>query len=311
MNDRSSQTPIALNIASVERDTGLSKDTLRVWERRYGFPMPQRDSMGERAYSLDQVDKLRLLKRLLDLGHRPGKVVTLPIEQLQALAASAGGGAARSMARMEVQDDLERFITRVKSHDVEALRTDLSQMLLRKGLGAFVTDTIAHLNEMIGEAWTRGTIEVYEEHIYTEVAQSILRQAIGGMPRSGERPAVLLTTFPQEAHGLGLLMAEAMFVLEGCRCVSLGVQTPLWDIVQAADANRSDIVALSFSSSLNPNHVLDGLTELRAKLPAAQQIWAGGSCPVLHRRPPSGIRTFRRLEDIGAAVQIWRAEHGR
>ncbi|MGA0116507.1 MAG: MerR family transcriptional regulator, partial [Burkholderiales bacterium] len=31
------------NIAAVERDTGLSKDTLRVWERRYGFPAPVRD----------------------------------------------------------------------------------------------------------------------------------------------------------------------------------------------------------------------------------------------------------------------------
>jgi hypothetical protein len=27
-----------MNIAAVERETGLGKDTLRVWERRYGFP---------------------------------------------------------------------------------------------------------------------------------------------------------------------------------------------------------------------------------------------------------------------------------
>ncbi|MCK7493491.1 MAG: MerR family transcriptional regulator [Comamonadaceae bacterium] len=34
----------------MERDTGLSKDTLRVWERRYGFPLPGRDALGERTY---------------------------------------------------------------------------------------------------------------------------------------------------------------------------------------------------------------------------------------------------------------------
>ncbi|NBW47360.1 MAG: MerR family transcriptional regulator, partial [Betaproteobacteria bacterium] len=61
----------ALSIASVERDTGLSKDTLRVWERRYGFPQPTRDALGERAYPLEQVERLRLVKRLLDAGHRP------------------------------------------------------------------------------------------------------------------------------------------------------------------------------------------------------------------------------------------------
>src|SRR5271165_2475103 len=39
----------AFGIAAVERDTGLSKDTLRVWERRYRFPLPLRDTSGERV----------------------------------------------------------------------------------------------------------------------------------------------------------------------------------------------------------------------------------------------------------------------
>ena len=69
---------LTLSIAAVERDTGLSKDTLRVWERRYGFPLPLRDAIGERAYALDQVERLRIVKRLLDAGHRPGRVVALP-----------------------------------------------------------------------------------------------------------------------------------------------------------------------------------------------------------------------------------------
>ena len=52
-----------IGIAAVERDTGLGKDTLRVWERRYGFPKPERDAQGERAYPLAQVQRLRLLRR--------------------------------------------------------------------------------------------------------------------------------------------------------------------------------------------------------------------------------------------------------
>jgi len=62
---------LTLSIAAVERDTGLSKDALRIWERRYGFPTPQRDGSGERAYPLEQVEKLRIVKRLMDGGHRP------------------------------------------------------------------------------------------------------------------------------------------------------------------------------------------------------------------------------------------------
>ena len=63
---KSGQTNILFNISAVERDTGLSKDTLRIWERRYNFPRPLRDEHGDRAYTRGQVEKLRLIKRLLD-----------------------------------------------------------------------------------------------------------------------------------------------------------------------------------------------------------------------------------------------------
>src|SRR5947209_10975454 len=39
---------------------GISPNTLRSWERRYGFPKPQRSAGGHRQYSLTQIDALRL-----------------------------------------------------------------------------------------------------------------------------------------------------------------------------------------------------------------------------------------------------------
>jgi len=86
MNDRTVNTALQLSIAAVERDTGIGKDTLRVWERRYGFPQPRRDGSGDRQYPLDQVERLRVIKRLLDGGHRPAQVVALPIDELDVLA---------------------------------------------------------------------------------------------------------------------------------------------------------------------------------------------------------------------------------
>ncbi len=44
-------TETRFNISAVERETGLSKDVLRIWERRYGFPHPGRDENAERQYT--------------------------------------------------------------------------------------------------------------------------------------------------------------------------------------------------------------------------------------------------------------------
>ena len=56
---------LSFTIANVERETGLSKDLLRMWERRYGFPAPERDANGDRVYPAEQVERLRKIKRLV------------------------------------------------------------------------------------------------------------------------------------------------------------------------------------------------------------------------------------------------------
>ena len=309
MNGPTPRPPLTVSIAAAERDTGLSKDTLRIWERRYGFPTPGRDADGERAYPVEQIEKLRLVKRLMDAGHRPGRIVALALADLQAISETRVEPAIERDAGAAARVDLQPFLDLVRRHDPAALRAALRRQLIGCGLARFVTDVIAPLNTAVGDAWFRGQLEVYEEHLYTEAVQVVLRQALAMLPDADAdaRPLVLLTTFPGEPHGLGLLMAEAMLAVEGAACLSLGVQTPLWDIVLAAAAQRSQIVAIGFTACLNPNQVVDGLAELRAKLPATVALWAGGSSPVLLRRRIDGVLPLALLDEVPAALRQWRA----
>jgi MerR family transcriptional regulator, light-induced transcriptional regulator len=308
VNDRSAVLPITVSIAAVERDTGLSKDTLRVWERRYGFPSPQRDPFGERVYTLDQIEKLRVIKRLLDSGHRPGRIVSLDISTLHSIGESLSPTPQRLGSATAV--DLYAYMDLITTHDVDGLRRALGQAGMRMGVAGMVCDVIAPLNVMVGDAWIRGRLEVFEEHMYTESVNIALRIAIANapMPPATASPRVLMSTLPQEPHGLGLLMAEAMLSLEGCRCVSLGTQTPILDILLAARAHRSEVVALSFTANQNPNYVVNGLAELRQKLPLGVDIWVGGSCPVLQRKQLDGVAVLNDLRGIGAFIDAWRAQ---
>lgn len=305
MISRPAAAPV-LPIAAVERDTGLSKDTLRVWERRYGFPRPLRDANGERVYPQDQVDKLRLIKRLMDQGHRPGKIADWSVAQLQALAEAGNGSDRASGAELPLDDVLRHFLGLVTAHRVDDLRRELARLTVKVGLARFVTDVMAPLTTLVGDRWARGELAIFEEHLYTESVLAVLRNAIASIPHPGDSPRVLLTTVPQEPHGLGVLMAEAMFALEGARCISLGVRTPVMEIVRGAESQGVDIVALSFSPTVNPYQVGESLKELRAQLPASVELWAGGTSPVLQRRPPPGVHVLAGLPDVGPAVAAWR-----
>ena len=309
MESSYSARPITMSIAAVERDTGLSKDTLRVWERRYGFPLPRRDTTGERNYPFEQVERLRAIKRLLDAGHRPGRVVAMPLADLDRLTnASCGRAMPLPQLARDLRDapDLAGLMAAVGQRDVDGLRQRMSHALARMGLGRFVLEVVAPLNVQVGDEWMHGRLEVFEEHLYTESVQVVLRNALHQLVvAEAGGPRVLLATVPGEPHGLGLLMAEAVLALEGCRCTSLGLQTPVWDIVRAAAALGSDVVALSYTGCTNPHQVTDGLTELRSKLPTSVDLWAGGRAPVLQRRAIDGVRVLPSLNEVPEALSGW------
>ncbi|NNU42468.1 MerR family transcriptional regulator [Ramlibacter montanisoli] len=82
----------------MEQATGIARATLRIWERRYGFPQPGRDLRGERSYPDEQVRKLRLIADLMARGHRPGRLVELSATQLASLAGPSGSGRRRPRA---------------------------------------------------------------------------------------------------------------------------------------------------------------------------------------------------------------------
>lgn len=302
----------ALNISAVERETGLSKDILRMWERRYHFPLPQRDALGERLYPPEQVDKLRLIRKLMDLGYRPGRLVAADIDALRAMARQHATGTAPAEGIGGDRDDLLRYVALCQAHRMQDLQRELTQCLLRTGVYRFVVDVLAPLTVTVGERWAAGQLAVFEEHLYTEAVQAVMRNAIGAIPSLDDsaacRPRIVLTTIPQELHGLGLLMSEAIFALEGAHCISLGVQTPVSEIAQAVKAQGADIVALSFAASARPAQVVQALSDLRAALPPAVEIWAGGRCSALVRRPPADIQVLELHEIPGALLQ-WRRNH--
>ena len=300
-----------ITISEVERETGIAKETLRVWERRYHFPNPSRDANGERIYTAEQRVRLQLIKRLIDHGYRPGKIVNLPAEELTELSQLV---ARKSSIPPPDESDpmLTECMALIAGHRVVELRQAMVQAQLRLGLRSFVTDLVAPLTTLVGDAWADGRLAIFEEHLFAETLQGVMRAAIFTASQQNDRdmatPRILLTTVPMERHGLGLLMAEALFALEGASCISLGVQTPLADIVAATRVHRADVVALSFSSGISCRAALDNIAQLKERLGGRAEVWVGGACAAQLLRQ-LGPECVLDLHGIAAAVARWRTSN--
>lgn len=286
-----------LPISVVEASTGIAKETLRAWERRYGFPMPVRDAAGERLYSAQQLGQLRDAKRLIDRGARPGQIF------VNGAIDDSGAHSLRSVASRGL-DRFAEWIALLAAFRMDELAAAMQRELLRRGLPAFTSDVLAPCVRAVGEAWQTGQISVAAEHLFTARVSALLQSALVSVPGAPSRPTILCATVAGERHGLGLLMAQAMLAEQGLRGLDLGVDLPLAEIAMAARAGGADIVMLSFSAHFNHRQVPSLLGELLAQLPDPVDLWVGGA-DARSVRAGSRIRVTHRLDDLPGWVADW------
>ena len=76
------ETAVRYPIGVAARLTGIQVETLRVWERRYSVVGPQVSATGRRLYASADLERLRLIKQLVDSGHPISSVASVPSEKL-------------------------------------------------------------------------------------------------------------------------------------------------------------------------------------------------------------------------------------
>jgi len=288
--------PVQFSISDLEHETGISRDTLRIWERRYGFPAPQRNQRSERNYSVEQLERLRLIKQLMDSGMRPGKLAILDLQQLSQITQQL-------RETQTVPRDVEELLQILATGPRYGLLARLEALLQQQGLRDFLIGVLAPMNHAVGDAWFAGRIGVLDEHHYAEQARMVLLTALRRLPQTPGNSRALLTTLPGEQHGLGLLMATCMLALEGVEVLLLGVQTPLEEIVRGAIEGECSIVGISCSEYMNRRTVATQLVRLRNLLPDTTALWAGGGGIKGIPAMPTGIQLFSSLDQISTALQ--------
>jgi methanogenic corrinoid protein MtbC1 len=282
------------NISDVSRIAGIPKDLLRMWERRYDYPKPERDINGDRVYSDEQLNKLILIRQLVDQGRRPGKLMSMELTELTELLKST-----------QADLDFDSFIELLKAGNAPELRNWLIRQIQSLGLRAFIHQVVVPANRMVGQAWFEGELAVYEEHLYTEMIMSLVRQSLAKIPDGAKVPRVMLTTLPGEQHTLGLLMVEALLRLGGAEVIPFGIEMPFRDIIDAARIHSVDAIGLSFSGSFNVDDAVVMLSGLRQMVEDKTAIWVGGSAFQKDTQLPKGIVMFHDLYEVEQTLADW------
>ena len=268
-------------IRAVAKQTGISIDTLRAWEKRYQVVLPQRDERG-RLYTEADVQRLSLLNAAVEKGHAIGRVAALNNKELQALVISpaavtkvqASQAAEPAEATRPVLRPVMEAIERLDYAEAERELALLAAVLPPREL---VHSVALPLMRQVGEAWHEGRLGIAQEHMTSALLRNVLGALIPLHRRAAPVSKLLFATPSGEHHEFGILVSAMLAAGAGLGVVYLGANLPGDEIVAAAQKTAPQAVVLGFVGANGAQVGLEEIQKVAHKLPAQIELWIGGA----------------------------------
>lgn len=236
------------NTAAVVKRTGVPAVTFRAWERRYGFPKPDRDTGGQRLYSEREITAIAWLAAQTARGVAISRAVAM-----------VRGGHARTVEPIEgARMAVPRSYATVRRDLADALLVldaSRAERILSEAFGLFpIEDVCLEVLEPVlvdvGDRWHAGDLSVAEEHYVSSFVRARLFSLIRTYEATDLRgPLILTACAPNEWHEVGILLVSLFLARRGYVVRYLGPNLPLDGLSRLAMRHRPAVVVLSAQSA--------------------------------------------------------------
>lgn len=247
-------------IHRVAKLTGLSKDVIRVWERRYGFVKPSRSSNRYREYSDEDVALLRFVKTQMEQGATIGGLATEGRDALIARMRLATPFIAEEQKPHEhLLDDLMGLLDPI---DKAGFERKLNGAVAVIPFEEAVQRILLPLQRRIGDLWHQGRLGTAIEHYVTKLIQQKLFSVMNQLPVNEFGPRVLIACPEGETHEIGAQAVAYIAATRGCQVYYLGPNLPTSDLMAFCEKISPDLVLLSLTEAKSEDAMLQQLRGL-------------------------------------------------
>lgn len=284
-------------IHRVAKLTGLSKDVVRVWERRYGLVKPLRSANRYREYTDEDVALLRFLKEELDRGQTIGALAVEGRDSLlQRMRASSAPTPQSFTPHDHLLDELVALLDPLEKTQFEQ---KLNGAVAVIPFEESVQRILLPLQRRVGELWHEGRLNVAVEHYVTKLIQQKLFSVMNQLPINEFGPRVVIACPEGEAHEIGAQAVAYLAATRGCHVYYLGPNLPNSDLRALCERIKPDLVLLSLTeikSDAAARHLMHELESLSTQWPVA--IGGQGARAIEHRLLHE--RKIELLDDLPA-----------
>jgi len=228
-------------ISTVADLTGIPRNTLLAWERRYGLVRPSRHPNGYRSYSDRDLALILRLKNAIAAGLRIGEAVGLLRKEDHDDSApriAADGAIDFRVAREELTQALVSY----RRKDAEEILNRLVVVPYRVRL----REVFFPVLRQVGDLWERGDITIAQEHYASALFRAHLAALLltVGTDSPLARHAVT-TTFVGDDHEIAALALAIDLGISGYRVSYLGPNLPASELAAFVAKFKPELVCIS------------------------------------------------------------------
>jgi MerR family transcriptional regulator, light-induced transcriptional regulator len=261
-------------IHRVAKLTGLSKDVIRIWERRFGLLKPARGANRYRNYSDEDVALLRFLKEQLDAGGSIGELSKLGREELL-------GQARASAPQVSFVDNLFSGLLRELLSTLNPFNRVTFEKRLNGAVAVVPFEEALHgillpLQEQVGQLWHDGHLNVALEHYVTKQIQQKIFSAMNQLPVAEFGAKVVVACPPDEEHDIAALAVAYRCRVRGCRVYYLGAKVPIASLTNLCSKVEPDLTIISFPLALSDDKATELVQSLANEVSPASNLAVGG-----------------------------------
>ncbi|MBW2443465.1 MAG: MerR family transcriptional regulator [Deltaproteobacteria bacterium] len=268
-------------IRYVAQQTGLSTHVIRVWEKRYKAVVPQRTESNRRMYCERDVQRLKMLKTAVKVGHSISQIAGLSAEELMQLVNLDGPDApevspAREPGSLDSAYFYGRSLSAVLNFDAQGLESVLDRAAVHLSKMELIKAVIGPLCRKIGELWEQGKLKVINEHMTSSIIHSFLWNMLRSAEVSETSPKIIIATPAGHQHELGALSIAIVACESDWQSLYFGPGLPAEEIAAAVAYADARAVALSITYYENSHQLNLEIKKLRRYLGDEITIFIGG-----------------------------------
>lgn len=240
------------NLNAVLKETGLTADVLRIWEKRYQLPAPERSKGGQRLYSQYDIETIKWLQNRIREGIRIGRAAEIWKEFVKngndplTVVISKSPIENSTSDHENSMDDLRaQWLDYCLKFDEVMADEVLKKAFALGSIESVCSNVLQKGLNFVGTQWYQGTISVQQEHFIAALVIRHLETLISILPSSSRSETILLGCPEGERHSIPILMLNLFLRREGYKTVFLGAGIPTSELLNAVKIIQPNLVILS------------------------------------------------------------------